>query len=70
MEAHVTPILSARPVAALLIIGVLGCAGCERSQPGPKPISGTASDRPAAGTAATPANPNSPSLPPASGPAR
>jgi hypothetical protein len=38
----VTCNLRTRPAAVLLIIGMLGCAGCERSQPGPKPISGTA----------------------------
>ncbi|WP_454738998.1 hypothetical protein [Cupriavidus necator] len=59
-----TRFFSTRPVAALLIIGMLGCASCERSQPGPKPISGTASgttsERPGAATPATPANPTAP----------
>ncbi|MNT41633.1 hypothetical protein D3C72_1780000 [compost metagenome] len=59
--------LRTRPAAVLLIIGMLGCAGCERSQPGPKPISGTASgttsERPGAATPATPANPTAPGAP-------
>ncbi|WP_152624129.1 hypothetical protein [Cupriavidus sp. IDO] len=31
-----------RPATVLLILGLLACSGCERSQPGPKPISGNA----------------------------
>ncbi|SPA55114.1 hypothetical protein; putative exported protein [Cupriavidus taiwanensis] len=45
----------------LAIIAMLGCAGCERSQPGPKPISGTASGAvPSAAPAATPSSPANP----------
>ncbi|AJG25067.1 hypothetical protein [Cupriavidus basilensis] len=36
--------------AVFLALGLLAAAGCERSQPGPKPISG-ALDEQAAGTA-------------------
>ncbi|SOY68310.1 hypothetical protein; putative exported protein [Cupriavidus taiwanensis] len=61
-EAPVTCNLHARPAAVLAIIAVLGCGGCERSQPGPKPISGTASGvLPSAAPAATPSSPANPS---------
>ncbi|QBY50731.1 hypothetical protein E0W60_06010 [Cupriavidus oxalaticus] len=59
-EASVIRSLSARPVAAMLVIGMLGVAGCERSQPGPKPISGTAT---ASSSAAAPALPAAPAPP-------
>ncbi|WP_226797973.1 hypothetical protein [Cupriavidus necator] len=51
--------LRTRPVAVLLIIGMLGCAGCERSQPGPKPISGTAASAAPGAPADTPGAPAS-----------
>ncbi|WP_416051319.1 hypothetical protein [Cupriavidus basilensis] len=46
--------------AVFLALGLLAATGCERSQPGPKPISG-ALDEQAAGTAPTPLTP--PALP-------
>ncbi|WP_244222585.1 hypothetical protein [Cupriavidus lacunae] len=60
--------LRTRPAAVLMIVAVLGCAGCERSQPGPKPISGTASSA-LPGAPSAPATSNTPDAPraPASG---
>ncbi|SPC19811.1 conserved exported hypothetical protein [Cupriavidus oxalaticus] len=55
-----TRFLSARPVAAMLVIGMLGVAGCERSQPGPKPISGTATTSSPAVAPSVPAAPSPP----------
>jgi len=56
----VTRFLSARPVAAMLVVGMLGVAGCERSQPGPKPISGTATTSSSADTPTMPPAPTPP----------
>jgi len=53
---HITP---GRTLTALLLLGMsLVAGGCERSQPGPKPISGA----PASGASqsAAPAQPTSP----------
>ncbi|MFC4343970.1 hypothetical protein [Cupriavidus numazuensis] len=39
-----TRTIPGRPLAVILLLGLslLACGGCERSQPGPKPISGAA----------------------------
>ncbi|MHA7684430.1 hypothetical protein [Cupriavidus sp. PET2-C1] len=43
--------------AVFLALGLLAAAGCERSQPGPKPISGALAEQ-AAGTAQAPLAPS------------